>query len=145
MSSGGSTGLLEATCRGLRHTLLLFGDRPTSGPHFVSGEQEEERLRRFADVVACVHVSRAYYLPPPSSFSPSRGGSAVVNVEALYDVDGKVSEAFGLLLPPGGGKRAMDQCLFLVRPDGYIALRAVGWGVSPVLAYLETVFPDRKG
>jgi hypothetical protein len=165
MASGGSTGLLEATCRGLRHTLLLFGGDEGRRVGEVCVEEDGEgagggsRLRRYADVLAVVHVSRHYYLATtaaPLAKDRDRGGKAAgggpaVPMEALYDDGGKVAEAFGLLSAPVGGgaatataaAAAVPECLFLVRPDGYVAVRAVGWGVRPVVEYLARVFPER--
>lgn len=164
MTSGGSTGLLEATCRGLRHTLLLFGggegrrvsDLQHLGGGDGDGDGDAARLKRFADVVAVVHVSRHYYLPSSSSSSAaaaptsaaakengsSSKGSAVP-MEALYDA-GAVAQAFGLVDPKQPLEEAgVMECLFLVRPDGYVAVRAAGWELLPVVEYLGTLFPER--
>lgn len=137
MTSGGSTGLLEATCRGLRHTLLLFGG---AEGRRVQDVDPADALRRFSDVVAVVHVSRHYYLAGPAAAKEK--GPAAVPMEALYD-DGKVSEAFGLL-PPKDSGAAVLECLFLIRPDGYVAVRALGWGLRPVVEYLGALFPERE-
>jgi hypothetical protein len=116
------------------------------------GAEEGELLRRYADVLAVVHISRYYYLASKdgssSSNSKSNGTapappSVAVPMEALYDDNGKVGEAFGLLDPKHVGSPALE-CLFLVRPDGYIGLRAVGWGLRPVLAYMDALFPGRR-
>ena len=166
MTSGGSTGLLEATCRGLRHTLLLFGGgaegrRVTDLLVDGGGEKEEAaalvQLQRFADVLAVVHVSRQYYLPSSSSSTPPPAAAVAKDskskdpaaaavllppMEALYD-DGAVARAFGLADAKQQSPGGVMECLFLVRPDGYVAVRAAGWGLRPVVEYLGTLFPER--
>ncbi len=138
--------------------------------HDVVGSREDGALLgRYADVLAVVHVSRYYYLAGGSASSSSSSSSSsstsksagtgaaapasssaaavpVPPMEALYDDSGKVAEAFGLLATPAKqqpGGAALD-CLFLIRPDGYVGVRAVGWGLQPVLAYLDALFPGRQ-
>lgn len=116
------------------------------------------QLRQFADVLAVVHVSRQYYLPSSSSSTPaaavakdskSKGYSALAAaaavlppMEALYD-DGAVARAFGLADAKQPSPGGVMECLFLVRPDGYVAVRATGWGLRPVAEYLGVLFPER--
>ncbi len=141
LSSGTATGLLEVTCRGLQHTLLLFGSVVGRGHErtvdaalaTVLGKEGMERLRRFADVLAVVHISRTFL-----NVGGAEGSS--VPITCTFDEMGKVTAAFGF----NPAAASSSRCFFLVRPDGCIAWRDQGWDLTPLFDYLETLFPDRR-
>lgn len=168
LSSGAATGLLEVMSGGLRHTLLLFGEE-SGGEKGVEGavrallgNKGEERLWRLRDVVALVHISRRFHSVPKTAVAlgtgSSIGSSSVSNsngnsssrkelvITPMYDEIGRVTQAFGIEVSTGrkGNPAPLPPCLFLIRPDGYVGWRAMGWDLDGLLHYLEMLFPDRR-
>jgi 2-polyprenyl-6-methoxyphenol hydroxylase-like FAD-dependent oxidoreductase len=81
-----------------------------------------------------------------SSSSSSSSRRKEVLITSFYDDVGRVTQAFGLEAPTDrkGKPQPLPPCLFLIRPDGYVAWRAVGWNLGELLDYLDVLFPGRR-
>jgi 2-polyprenyl-6-methoxyphenol hydroxylase-like FAD-dependent oxidoreductase len=115
---GADTRLFELF-RDLRHSLLLF-----TGPGAKAFDYQ--RLANFARVVEqryaglmAAHLI-AFAMPPESSWNGS----------LLLDIDGRVHRRYDAIAP----------CLYLVRPDGYIAYRTLPPRPDFFEGYLAQVF-----
>jgi hypothetical protein len=106
--------------RGTKHTLLLFaGAVPTDGYRRL--ETIAERVRdRYGQWIAV-------YVVVPNATAPSelQGKEGV-----LLDADGVLHRRYG----------AGAECLYLIRPDGYVGYRAQPADVDKLLAYLGRIF-----
>ena len=112
---------LHALLRGGRHTLLLFdGAAPTE-----TGYQNLTRIaqaveRRFGDAFQ-VHV----IVPAGERPAALQWGGSV-----LLDVEGELHRGFS----------ARSECLYLVRPDGYVAFRSQPASEEALSGFLDSHF-----
>jgi 2-polyprenyl-6-methoxyphenol hydroxylase-like FAD-dependent oxidoreductase len=118
---GGGEQRLHALLRGGRHTLLLFdGAAPTE-----SGYQNLTRIAQA--VVERFGEGFQVHVIVPAAERPASlqwGGSVIL------DVEGALHRAFS----------ARSECLYLVRPDGYVAFRSQPASEDALRGYLELHF-----
>jgi hypothetical protein len=120
LASNGATRLFDYL-RGTRHHLLLFeGNRHSSDIHNMldtMAQQVRDRLGAWVDPqIVVVAASRP----------PSLSGDAAI----ILDVDRSLHHRFG----------AGSACLYLVRPDGYVAYRSEPIDAEKLWAYLDRIF-----
>ncbi|MBK9756228.1 MAG: FAD-dependent monooxygenase [Nannocystis sp.] len=106
----------------LRHTLLLFDGASASEAGYRGLVALAERLEaRFPGLVAVRIVVPHDERPAPLAAWPG---------EVLQDADGRIHERYG----------ARSECLYLIRPDGYVAYRCQPADPDKLVAYLERIF-----
>jgi 2-polyprenyl-6-methoxyphenol hydroxylase-like FAD-dependent oxidoreductase len=106
--------------RGVQHTLLLFDGAAATGEGYRGLESIAARVTaRYGEAVA-VHVI------VPARARPDALGAAV---SVQLDPEGAVHQRYG----------ARSECLYLVRPDGYVAYRCQPADGDKLFAYLERV------
>lgn len=116
----GEKTLFEVLC-GTQHTLLCFdGVAVTEEGYHRLGKVIEQAKNRFgADVQAFVVIPSA-----------SRPAALREDIPVLLDADGEMHRRFG----------ARSECLYFVRPDGYVAYRCQPADEHRFSAYLDRVF-----
>src|SRR5262249_27769992 len=119
--AGQPSRLFEAL-DGTRHTLLLFAGQNRSADEGRTAQAISARLReRGKDRVKGCLVSQV---------EPAAGEASWWDGQRLLDEDGAAHRRFG----------ARSACLYLVRPDGYIAYRSQPPDADRLAAYLARVF-----
>jgi hypothetical protein len=104
------------------HTLLLFDGATASEAGYRNFVEIAERLAvRFPGLVAVRIV--VPHGQRPTAFARWDG-------QVLLDAAGTVHERYG----------ARSECLYLVRPDGYVGYRSQPAELAPLLRYLERIF-----
>jgi 2-polyprenyl-6-methoxyphenol hydroxylase-like FAD-dependent oxidoreductase len=115
---------LHAILGGTAHVALLFDGAAST----------EEGYARFERIRAALgdasrgwgaHVVSRVVLPRAAAEVAARYGA-----DALLDLDGTLHRRFG----------AGAECLYLIRPDGYVAYRSQPADEARLVAYLETIF-----
>lgn len=118
----GSAASLYQIIRGPRHTLLLFA----------GVRAREDSWRRLAEVARWVRSSRW------------ADGVEVWLAAAESGASGETQGEMRVIADPGRRLHlrygAESECLYLVRPDGYVGYRAAGAETGPLREYLEHVF-----
>ncbi len=105
-----------------RHTLLLFDGAAASEAGYRGLVALSERLEaRFPGLIAVRIIVPHAERPAPLASWPG---------QLLQDADGQIHERYG----------ARSECLYLVRPDGYVAYRCQPADHDRLLAYLERIF-----
>jgi 2-polyprenyl-6-methoxyphenol hydroxylase-like FAD-dependent oxidoreductase len=113
--------LLFDVLRGTRHTLLLFDGAAPTEEGYRNLAQIGQRVReRYGDVIA-VHVVVPYAAPP---------AALVWDGSVICDSESEVHRRYG----------ARSECLYLIRPDGYVAYRCQPADGERLAAYLGTIF-----
>ncbi len=108
--------------RGTGHTLLLFDGPAASDAGYQRLAEVVQRVRgRYGDRVSCRVVI-------PGEQSPTQLASDCM----VHDTQRQLHAAF----------HAVAECLYLVRPDGYLGFRSMPADGDAVLAHLATVFCD---
>ena len=121
LSGDGRPVSLFSLMRGTSHHLLLFGGW---GLVAYGGDASDAELRDLVGEYEGLLEPHLIFAQEPAKV----GGEAPVYV----DESGLVHERYGL---KGAG-------YYLIRPDGYVAFRALGSGLQPVRAYLQRMFPS---
>lgn len=107
--------------RGTHHTLLLFdGPQQTGGGYARFARVTAAAVARAGDRV------RAFVVVPGQERPEGLGSEANV----LFDPEGELHRRFG----------ARSECLYLVRPDGYVGYRCQPADEHRLAAYLERIF-----
>jgi hypothetical protein len=107
--------------RGTKHVLLMFdGAASTAEGYDTLSKIAARVLERFGDVVVPHVVVPTAEKPAALSFTGS----------VIFDADGAAHKRYG----------ARSECLYLVRPDGYVAYREQPARLAPLEKYLETLF-----
>lgn len=111
-------GLIAPLIHGRNFTILMFSSSPS-----------EEDLAEWREVVESVDIkSRTYvnsYMVTPDVGLALRQG--MPHDQLLHDVYGEFGSSCG----------AVGKCLFLVRPDGYVAMAMDSWVLEPLKSYFE--------
>jgi len=116
----GRTISLFSRLRGTPHHLLLFdGSSPTTDGWDASDAELRDKVARYKGTIGPHRIS-------------AREPAQVAEIPVYVDESELVHERYGL---QGAG-------CYLIRPDGYVAFRAPGSGLRPVLSYLQTTFPS---
>lgn len=118
----GQTTRVFDLLRGTHHTLLLFdGGAPT--------KEGYENLRDIARRVSQVYGERIKpWIVVPHAEQPE---PLCEDCEVVLDPEGEVHSTYG----------AGAECLYLIRPDGYVGFRAQPASESALYTYLHRVFP----
>jgi hypothetical protein len=107
--------------RGTRHTLLLFDGAASTEEGYRTLERIGQRARERYGSLIDVHVVVPSAAPPAAL----RWDGAVI-----FDGESDVHRRYG----------ARSECLYLVRPDGYVAYRSQPADGEKLEAYLATIF-----
>jgi hypothetical protein len=112
--------------RGTKHTLLLFDGAAATEAGYANLTNIASRTRdRYGDVIDA-HVLVPY---------ASKPAALAWTGSTLFDADGSIHKRYG----------ARSECLYLVRPDGYVAYRSQPADGAKLDAYLATIFtPPRS-
>jgi 2-polyprenyl-6-methoxyphenol hydroxylase-like FAD-dependent oxidoreductase len=109
--------------RGTHHTLLLFDGRAPTSEGYLNLARLVDRCRsRFGDLVRPVAVVMGPIVPAELEAAHEAGC-------AWLDPEGQLHARFG----------AGAECLYLVRPDGYVGFRAQPAAEDPLVRYLARV------
>ena len=104
-----------------RHVLLLFDGRGATPAGYRMLEEIEQAVRaRYRDLIA-VHLVVPHAAPP---------AALRWDGPLLLDAEGELHHQYG----------AGSECLYLIRPDGYIGYRSQPADAGRLLAYLQTIF-----
>ena len=107
--------------RGTQHTLLLFDGAAAT----------EEGYRRFADIDAKVRERYdryiKVYIVVPRESAPTE---LLPQSSILFDSEGELHRRYG----------ARSECLFLLRPDKYVAYRGQPADADKLFSYLKRIF-----
>jgi 2-polyprenyl-6-methoxyphenol hydroxylase-like FAD-dependent oxidoreductase len=114
-ASDKQTVLLADVTRQAEWTLLVFGGAP--GRQGAAPSLPAALSARFADLVTCVFVTVDAAPAPLAGFT------------TLIDLEEHLHESYGVRAP----------AVYLVRPDGVVALRSPGSDIAPVVAYLDAL------
>jgi hypothetical protein len=117
-----SAGTLFEKLRGTHHTLLLFDGRaPTPEGYVNLARIAEDARTRWGDLVRPVVVVHGKDRP--------RELASGADESVWLDADGALHSRVG----------AGAECLYLVRPDGYVGFRAQPASSEPLVAYMSRV------
>jgi len=118
--TGVSVRLFELLRPG-RHVLLLFDGRGATPAGYRKLEEIEQGVRaRYRDLIA-VYLVVPYAAPPAELRSDG---------SLLLDAEGELHHKYG----------AGSECLYLIRPDGYVGYRSQPADAGRLSAYLQTMF-----
>jgi len=116
----GEKTLFEVLC-GPRHTLLCFdGAAATDEGYHRLSKVSEQVKNRLGDAV------QVFVVVP----SATRPDALKADIPVLFDADGEMHRRFG----------ARSECLYFVRPDGYVAYRCQPADEHRFSAYLDRLF-----
>jgi hypothetical protein len=123
--TAGGPERLHDVLRGTHHTLLLF-----DGP-----EQSGGGYERFARITAeaaarAGELVRAFVVVPGNE----RPEHLAPEASVIFDPEGELHRRFG----------ARSECLYLVRPDGYVGYRCQPADEHRFAAYLERIFTSAR-
>jgi 2-polyprenyl-6-methoxyphenol hydroxylase-like FAD-dependent oxidoreductase len=107
--------------RGTRHQLLLFDGAAATVEGYVRLDNIARRVRERHGAFVDAHV-----IVPRADKPPELGWDGSI----LFDTDGALHRRYG----------AGAECLYLVRPDGYVAYRAQPADEDRVVSYLQSIF-----
>jgi hypothetical protein len=107
----------------MHHTLLLFDGRaPTSEGYAHLARIAEDVAQRWGELVRPVVVVFGSHMPPELAAASAAG-------RVWRDPEGTVHARFG----------AGSECLYLVRPDGYVGFRSQPAAMEPLVRFLPRV------
>ncbi len=106
--------------RGTKHTLLLFDGRASTPHGYARLARIAARVAPYADVVATHAVVPRADVPPELAAWPS----------VLLDPDAKLHARYG----------AGAECMYLVRPDGYVGYRSQPADEDGLVEHIENIF-----
>ncbi len=112
---------LFSRLRGTPHHLLLFGGWGSDADGWAASDNELPAL-----------IAEYEGLLEPHLIVAGKSARVEAEIPMYVDEPGLVHERYGLR---GAG-------LYLIRPDGYVALRTPGTDFRPLQAYLQRVFPS---
>jgi 2-polyprenyl-6-methoxyphenol hydroxylase-like FAD-dependent oxidoreductase len=122
---GGGPDRLHDVLRGTHHTLLLFdGPQQTGGGYERFARITETARTRAGDLI------RTFVVVPGGE----RPEGLALEASVLFDPEGELHRRFG----------ARSECLYLVRPDGYVGYRCQPADEHRFAAYLERIFTDAR-
>ncbi len=117
---GPSKRLLELL-RGITHTLLMFdGAAPTDAGYQAMDELAERIRERHGDWI------RVFMILPSDRRTPMLSADDAV----ILDADQAIHRRYG----------ASSECMYLIRPDGYVGFRSMPADREVLLEYLESIF-----
>jgi hypothetical protein len=112
---------LFSRLQGTPHHLLLFGGWGSDADGWAASDAELRAL-----------IAEYEGLLEPHLIVAGESARVGTKIPVYVDEPGLAHERYGLR---GAG-------LYLIRPDGYVALRAPGTDLRPLRAYLQRVFPS---
>lgn len=112
---------LFSLLRSTRHTLLLFDGEASTEDGYRRLHELGRRVR-----ARCGDAVHSYLIIPLASLPPAAAGDVPVVIDAAKALHTRY------------GARA--ECLYLVRPDGYVAYRSQPADGDQLLSYLDTIF-----
>lgn len=110
---------LFSCLRGNPHHLLLFGGQSPAADGWSPGSGLRELVAEYEGLLE------------PCSIFAREPAQAEIEAPVYVDESGLVHERYGM--------KAAGY--YLIRPDGYVAFRAMGLDLQPLRAYLQRVFP----
>ena len=113
-------GRLHSLLAGPGHTLLLFDGATASAAGY------DNLLAIRAAALARLGANVSVHCVVPGSARPA----ALHEVPVLLDPEGALHRRFG----------ARSECLYLIRPDGYVGYRCQPATLEPLLRYLDRIF-----
>ena len=105
--------------RGPRHTALLFDGLPTDAGYANLAEVGRAITSRTSEIDVIIVMPRG-----------DRPAALDCDGVVVFDADGSLHKRFG----------ARSECLYLIRPDGYVAYRTQPADGPQLLAYVDRVF-----
>lgn len=122
-SNGGAASprRLHELFRGTPHLLLLFDGAASTAAGYANLASIARRIRERAGADVTTHVIVPH---------PARPAGLDAGLHVLHDDDGALHRRYG----------ARSECLYLLRPDGYVAYRNQPADGDKLLAYLNRIF-----